>query len=472
MHAYVLAAPQVICFANDNTASIDEHWVRTTLMFLRSNMVAANLVRRDFEEIIQEHGDVINVRRPQDFAYRRTADFVNLETQDATATKIQVPLDQWATVSFLIGDGEGSKSFANLVDQYLEPAALALSEGVDRVVLGQAARLLTFTAGELGGMTSANARQFLVETDKVLNDNRCPQDGRNLILSTNAKSQLLQTDIVVEADKRGDQGTALRNASIGRIYNFDTFMSQNVNSVSASSVDRVSGTVDTTAYPAGHTGVIDLTDASITTTPVVGEYVVIEGEGFPHVLSAATLTADDITLEDALKKPVAAGADVDIYNSIAVDLVAGYAAGHYDFIHVDGLATTKPLQKGQLLAVGTGASRVVYTIIDVKDFAAGDQDVLLDRPLEGALANDTVLFPGPAGDMNIAFHRDAMTLVNRPLAPVRSGIGAASVVVSMGGLSMRMTESYDGLAQNVRVTADMLLGVQILDQRLACVLFS
>lgn len=472
MNCYVFAEPQVLCYVNDNAASIDQHWVDTTLLFLRSNMVAASLVKRDFEDMIQEHGDIINVRRPNDFNMRRTADFANLETQDAISTKIQVPLDQWATVSFLIGDGERTKSFANLVDEYLEPAAIALAEAVDRIVLGQAARLLTYTAGELGAMTSANAQRFLVETDKVLNDNRCPQAGRQLLLSTNAKAQLLQSSVVVEADKRGDEGTALRDASVGRIYNFQTWMSQNVNSVDPSDVDRVTGAVDTTAYPKGHTGAIDLVDASITTTPVVGEYVVIEGDGHAHELAAATMTADDITLVEPLKKAVAAGATVDIYNSCLVDEAAGYAADWYDFIHVDGLATTKPLQVGQLLAVGTGSSRVVYTIIDVKNFVAGDQDVMLDRPLAGALANNDVLFPGPAGDMNIAFTEDAMTLVVRPLATVPEGEGARSFVASFGGLSMRMTSSYDGLAHSTRVTADLLCGVQILNQKLACVMYS
>lgn len=468
MNCYVFAAPQVLCYVNDNTASIDQHWVDMTLLFLQSNMVAASLVKRDFEDMIQDHGDIINVRRQQDFVMRRTADFVNLDTQDAVSNKIQVPLDQWATVSFLIGDGERSKSFANLANEYLEPAAIALGEAVDKIVLGQVARLSTNFAGELNAMNASNAQRFLVETDKALNDSKCPQVGRQLILSTNAKAQLLQSSIVVEADKRGDEGTALREASVGRIYGFQTWMDQNVNSVDPSDTDSTAFVTGTVAYAKGYTG-----DIAVTTNPtgqVVGEYVVIEGEGHAHVLSATGTAPDDITLVDPLKRPVAAGSDVTIYNSALAN--GAQSLGAYGLMNVDGLASGKPLQIGQLLAHGTGGSRKVYTIIDIVVVSATEVQVQLDRPLETAWADNDVLFPGPAGDMNVAMHSDAVALVVRPLATVPEGEGARSFVASFGGLSIRMTATYDGLAHSTRVTLDLLCGVQILDARLACIMYS
>lgn len=469
--SHLMATPQVICYANDNTGSIDEQWVMATLMFLKSNMVASGLVKRDFESVIQDHGDIINVRRPNEFGMIRTQDGSNLETQDATGTKIQVPLDQWATVSFLINDGERSKSFANLVTEYLEPAAIALAKSVDRIVLGQVARLLTYTAGELGAMDSTNAQEFLVDVDKVLNDNECPPDNRNLILSTNAKAQLLKSSIVVEADKRGDEGSALRNASVGRIYNMATWMDQNVNSVSPNDVDKTAYVVGSSAYAAGYAGVIDTVDTP-STTQVVGEFVVIAGEGHPHVLSALTGTTDDITLVEPLKKAVAAAADVDIYNAADVNLVAGYAVDWDGVIQIDGLDTSKPLQVGQLLAHGTGASRETYSIIKVAVTSTTENGVTLDRPLDTAMANNDVVFPGPAGDMNVCLHPDALALVVRPLAEAPSGQGADSFTRSFEGLSIRMTASYDGLAQATRVTLDFLCGVQVLNTKLACVLLS
>ena len=472
MNSYLMAAPQVLCYANDNTASIDEHWIRTTLMFLSSNMVAGALVKRDFENVIQDHGDIINVRRPNNFQMRRTNDQSDIETQDAISTKIQVPLDQWATVSFMIRDGERSKSFADLVTEYLEPAAVELAEAVDKIVLGQVCRLSANTAGRLGEMDSTNAQDFLVEADQVLNENRCPRSGRNLILSTNAQAQLLKSNIVVRANERGDAGTALRTANIGEIYGMQTWLDQNVPSVKAASVGRVTGALDTTAYPAGFTGVIVLANASITATPVVGEYVVIQGDGHAQELEAATGTADDITLVDPLRNDVAAGATVDIYLKGDVNNAAGYPVLYDKFIAIDGLASGKPLQTGQLLAVGTGSSRVVYNIIDVNILSATEVEVMFDRPLEGALANDAVVFPGPAGDQNLALIPDSVALVIRPLATPPSDEGVRSFVASFNGLSMRMTAQYDSIKKGTRVNMDLLCGIQILDDRLAVVMYS
>jgi hypothetical protein len=74
--------------------------------------------------------------------------------------------------------------------------------------------------------------------------------------------------------------------------------------------------------------------------------------------------------------------------------------------------------------------------------------------------------------MNLAFTRDAMTLVNRPLIMVPADTGARSFVASFEGLSMRVTMQYDSTVQGMRVTFDLLCGVAVLDDRLAVAVYS
>jgi hypothetical protein len=74
--------------------------------------------------------------------------------------------------------------------------------------------------------------------------------------------------------------------------------------------------------------------------------------------------------------------------------------------------------------------------------------------------------------MNVAFHRDAVALVNRPLVTVPSDAGARSFVASFDGLAMRVTMQYDSKAQGMRVTFDLLCGVAVLDDRLAVAVYS
>lgn len=60
---------------------------------------------------------------------------------------------------------------------------------------------------------------------------------------------------------------------------------------------------------------------------------------------------------------------------------------------------------------------------------------------------------------NLAFHRDAIALVTRPLPPVPDGLGARSVVMNEDGIGIRVTYSYNASHLGVQVTLDILYGV-------------
>src|ERR1700733_9438880 len=102
-----------------------QFWANESLAILEENMIIGNMVHRDFEPIIQNYGDVVNTRRVGEFVALRKTVTDNVTVQDATATNIQVTLNQHIHVSFLIRDGEESKSIVSLVDEYMAPAMIA-----------------------------------------------------------------------------------------------------------------------------------------------------------------------------------------------------------------------------------------------------------------------------------------------------------------------------------------------------------
>ncbi len=463
MNRLYLSQPFVACYENNLDAYVPELWANEGLAILEENMVMANLVHRDFENEVAKFGDVVNTRKPGEFKIRRKTDGTQLTQQDATATNVPVPLDQWFYSSFVIRDGEGSKSFQELKEIYLQPAMLTIARGVDRALLGRVHAYLGTPAqrvGRLGALSASNAKDYVLDAREKLNVHKAPLDGRRLVMAPTAETAMLKTDIFLKANERGDGGTALENATLGRILGFDTFMCQNVNCVLTGADISATTMTLTEPYAAGTTGA--LAAASVAAEPVDGEFFTVDGNDQPTYV-VSHIDATSITLNEALKYATLDNAPVYRYKSCAAN--ATYQAGYSKAVVVKSYTGGKAPQVGQLLAFGTGASRRTYTVIESED-AGATCSLYLDRPLEVTVTADDPVFPGPTGSMNLAFHRDALALVTRPLALPDTRMGVMAAVVPLNGIGMRVLMQYDINAGGTVVNCDILAGVAVLDSGL------
>ncbi len=229
------------CYDNDfgtnDRAWVPEIWAQETLVILEENMVIAGLVHIDFKDEVKEFGDVVNTRKPGTFTARRKGVNDDVTVQDATAEKIDVKLDQHFHTTFLIRDGQESKSFHDLIEEYLAPAAKSLATAIDKVLLGQVYQFMANGVGNLGRYSEAapgaagNVKGVILETRQKINENKAPVTGRNLILAPDTDTEAMKLDLFLSADKIGDEGTAMREASLGRKLGFDFYMCQNVSSI-------------------------------------------------------------------------------------------------------------------------------------------------------------------------------------------------------------------------------------------------
>lgn len=459
------------CYANDNDALIPELWAQEGLAILEENMVMARLVHRDFSDEIAQFGDVVNTRRPGTFSAGRKTDADSVVNQDAIATNVQVPLNQHVYVSFTIKDGEASKSFQELVEMYLTPAAQEIASSVDRILCGQVHEFLTNNVGELMTMNSTTAKTYLLATREKMNTNKAYTSGRNMVLSSASETDLLATELFISAEKRGDDGSALREANLGRVYGFDHYMDQNIPSLILSGTDYAAGVLNG-GEPLGET---TLAVTILAYTVEDGEYVWIEGEGKPHVVSSATDDTTDTSAIVLVSGLTAVGTDTNeviVWKQCQVDgtVATGYAKGIG--LDLSDAVMTEPPQVGQLLAFGVGASRHVYTIIriEVDPDDATRHLAWMDRPLESTVTTNDNAYPGPAGSFNFAFHRNALALVTRPLALPSASLGVRAAVGSYNDVSMRIAMQYKISEQGTVVTADLLCGVATLDTNLGCIM--
>jgi len=447
-------------YANDTDAFIPEVWAQESLMILEANMIAGVLVHRNFESEIASFGDVVNTRRPANFTGVRKVDADDVTVQDAEATNVPVRLDQHWHTSFLIKDGEESKSFKSLRETYLEPALASIAQAIDEVVLMQMYRFIA-AGNVVGKLGTAIGKSTVIAGREVLNNNKAPVTERRFIVCPNMEGDLLAVGDFTKANEVGDDGTALREGHLGRKFGFDFFMDQNSPTVAAGST-TTAGAVDgsaavgaTTIPMDGHSGVI-----------AAGTWITIAGDMTPQKVTAAVGGAapTSLTISPGLKTAVVDNAVITFYSPGAINLVAGYAQYYTKTLVINGFTVAPKI--GQIVSLDGDAvtANNVYGALSTPTTVA----LLIDRALSAAVANDAVVGIGPAGDYGWAFHKNAVTLVTRPLAAPAPGTGALASVADFNGLSVRVVITYNGTKQGHLVTVDILGGVELLDANLGC----
>jgi hypothetical protein len=465
MFLFKTSEPELLVYNNSIDALIPEMWAQESLAILEENMVITNLINRDFQNEFARAGDIVHTRRPGEFQAYRKGTYDDVTVQDAVSTDIPVKLDQQIHVSFMIRDGEETLAMQDLINTYMKPAMLANARILDQICLGQYAQFIQNSAGVLGGLTASNVKAAILGVREVMNQNKAYPDGRRIIWNPSGETVALSLAEFTQAQDVGDQGFALREASMGRKFGFDNYMSQNMALVPAGNTTSAGAINNAAGYGAGATAV---TIDGVTGTMGVNTWLTIAGDNTPQrvVSSTATLgNATGLVLWPGLKNAVVDNAVITFYSPGQINNSGGYAAGWQKALTVDTFSVAPKV--GQFVTFGVTDTTTVYTIMQ-----ASSTSILLDRPLEAAVADNDKVNLGPAGSYNLAFHRDAMTLVVRPLIPPRAGTGALSATVNYNGLSIRATITYDGTKQGHLITLDFLCGIKVLDTNLGAVLLA
>lgn len=209
-----------------NTFLTPDIIAREALMVLRNNAVMANLVHRDYsDEFVSGIGDTITIRKPAKFTAKEFSS--SIEVQDATESGISVKMDKHLDVSFAVTSKQLSMDIEDFSNQLLVPAMQAFADKVDSYLLGLASDVtqqVTYTHG------TDQIKPKIVDARKFLTNAAAPLTERRFVYDGNVEADLLNTDLFISAEKVGDEGTALREASLGRKFGLDFYVDQNVTS--------------------------------------------------------------------------------------------------------------------------------------------------------------------------------------------------------------------------------------------------
>lgn len=311
-----LPLPSIAGGANALSMYIPQIWAQESLIWLRKNLVMANLVHRDFENEVARRGQTVNTRKPRKFTAQAFTGTIGV--QDAAADNVAVVMDQHIHVAFEIGDLDRSTSIKDLVAEYIAPGMYAIADKID-VDLWNLYKDVPYRFGT-AGTTPANISD-VTGIRKTLNDNEVPLSPRRLTIDTAAEDKFLQIATFHQAERLGDDGTALREASLGRKFGFDIFMGQNAPLHTAGvpgGTPLVNG-----AHTAGdNTIVIDGGGAAGTYKK--GDIVVFAGDTRPYAV-ALDLTLDGtgngtLTISPALRVNIADNAAITLTATHRVNL--------------------------------------------------------------------------------------------------------------------------------------------------------
>lgn len=437
-----------------------QHWANESLAILEENMIAGGMVNRDFEDQLASYGQIVNTRKPAELTAEPYEKGDAITVQDASATNLQVKLDTMLDTSFKVFDVEQTYSFKNLVEIFMEPAMLAQGRMLDRKIFGKASQFLGNGVGALGGLSKTTASDLLVDTMKKFNLQKAPDSGRNVVWTASSHAHLLKTDLFISAERAGQNQTQ-RMANLGPKFGMDNWMSLNTpGCVGANTLT----TTTTTANTAVADTVVNVTSAANLAT---GRYMTVVGDMTPLRISAINTLA--ITVTRPLVSATANGAVVTPIADAVINNASGYAAGWNKWMQVDGTGVPKVGQIVAFKAAGGTVYAAEYVIVDVK--AGSNYQIRLDRPLEDTLADNDIANLGPSGDLNFAFHRNAITLVNRPMAlPVVSS-GARIGVARSRHMALRVILAYDNTYKALTVSIDSLFGIKTLETALGCVVY-
>lgn len=457
-----------VAYANDLEAYVPEWWVLEGLEVLNKTLVMAGMVNRNFEQAYANAGDVVHVPKVGTFTAKNKVDGSSLTIQDATGSDTEVRLNIHPHVSFELNETELREGGVDLFAEQIEPAIVALAERIDSAILGEAGMFFQNVAGEVAvDIDDAEMR----ELRKVMTANNNPPEDRNLTVGPEGESDLLGIARYTEADVTGFQEGLQINGHIGRAMGFAVQMSQNVSDA------RTIGT--NVAEVEDSDGVVLKGNTAITLTApasahTAGSWCKIAGVRgvYMTVNAIAQTTGTAVVLFPALKGDMADNIDVTFYEGAGLVKGAHTQNDKVTLIDVitDGYAAAADVPViGDYVSFGVlaTADTLVYRIVDVQGTYASsstEMTLSLNRPFDITIGNDNTVnvLPQDAG-MNLAIRRNAITLVNRPLADVISGTGAVSQQVSGDGISLRITVSYNSDIQKYVVTVDTLLGVKILD---------
>lgn len=401
---------------------ITTSWVIKEASVLLDNMlIGKKLVYNDYsDEFVNGYGQTVTMKLPNSYEGRDT---LTMAVRDTQTGSVPVSIDRVAGVDIGFTDIERTFSVPRFSQEILEPAMRTVANKIDRDIWSASleAYNLTGTAG-----TAVNSWDDVGAAWQRLMEGAVPDPYRAVLTPADARG--LMTSFTALTNTQPAARMALEKAQLPTVAGMETYTTQNLPTVT-------------------------------TGTRVNGAGLVTNGT----TQTTTWLAVKDIQYQDLICDGFAASATVKAGEVFTLGTVA---AGMLAVNPVPGIAgTSKPalpyLQQFVVLqdAQADGGGNITLRIWPALITSGANQTVAMTSANTDGL---NLVFQGAASatfTTPVAFHKNAIAFVNRPLAFLAGTEGTATRE-TYKGLSMRFTPAPDYINSVSRWRFDVIYGVK------------
>ena len=196
------------------------------LPVLVGNLVMGNLVNRDYEPVLAQAGDTVNVPIPPTMVANNIAEGGTVQPQNPNLGNAQIVLNTHAEATFQIPDVTKVLAVPDLLKIYMEPAVAAIAQKIESDLLNLYAGFTANTPVGTAGTAISEATVDEAETALFL-AKVPPSEQKYMVVDANTYSQWRQIPRFSEFQSAGDAGLrTLIDGTVGKIKDFYVFRSQ------------------------------------------------------------------------------------------------------------------------------------------------------------------------------------------------------------------------------------------------------
>jgi len=206
------------------------------LPVLTGNLVMGNLVNRDYEPVLAQAGDTVNIPIPPTMVANNIAEGGTVQPQNPNLGNAQIVLNTHVEATFQIPDVTKVLAVPDLLKLYMEPAVAAIAQKIEGDLLGLYGSFTANTPVGTAGTAITEATVDAAETALFL-AKIPPSEQKYLVVDANAYSAWRQIPRFSEFQTAGDAGLkALVDGTVGKVKDFFVFRSQFVPKTGSSPV--------------------------------------------------------------------------------------------------------------------------------------------------------------------------------------------------------------------------------------------